>query len=553
MIKTLHLYIFRELFKTFVLTTVALTVLVTMGGGVANVFRSQGLDAIRVMKVFALLVPIAATLVMPVAALFAATITYGRASTDNEINACRAAGINVHWLLLSAIGLAVGVGVFSYYSWNYFIPGLTGRLADLGRQDVSSILLGNLKRNRGFRYGNYALYADRAAEVPREQLPAGAPPDNQYLLLQSVAFLEFDDRQPVRCGTTEHALIEFDMSGVSPRVRISLTGVHTFDTVRRQYMELDQQYMGPYDIPIPLARKTRFADLPTLQRYATEPHSIPELDDRAWGVRVRLQRIYTYLDALRHFDPEQGGDGRWTLRGPHIELEVRAGRFAPAEDDLQPSLQDVRVTERLLDDEGKIKSQRVLTAPSGVIRVVETLDRTKPVVQVELSNGVEIRQVPAPAGEAPVKRPTERLANIPIPEAVQQELAALTQADLYNPAVKVPGPPKLQEVRRKLFDEKERLLCDVICNIQFRSSYAVSALPVIVLGAVLGVILRGGQVLTAFGISCIPSLISIVASILGRNLADHPRTHEIGILVMWCANGGLSLALVAITARFMRR
>src|SRR5262245_23577439 len=40
--RTLHGYFFRELLKTFGMTALALTLLVVMGGGVANIFKTQG-------------------------------------------------------------------------------------------------------------------------------------------------------------------------------------------------------------------------------------------------------------------------------------------------------------------------------------------------------------------------------------------------------------------------------------------------------------------------------------------------------------------------------
>src|SRR5262245_11274604 len=123
--RTLHLYLARELLKTFALTAIALTLLLVMGGGVANIFKGEGLGAEELIKVFAFLTPVAVTLILPVAALFSAAITYGRAAADNEITACRAAGINIHRLLLSAALLGLFVTITTYWAWNYLIPGLS--------------------------------------------------------------------------------------------------------------------------------------------------------------------------------------------------------------------------------------------------------------------------------------------------------------------------------------------------------------------------------------------------------------------------------------------
>jgi hypothetical protein len=48
---TLHLYFARELLKTFLMTSVALTLLIVMGGGVANIFRGEGIGAEEMARV----------------------------------------------------------------------------------------------------------------------------------------------------------------------------------------------------------------------------------------------------------------------------------------------------------------------------------------------------------------------------------------------------------------------------------------------------------------------------------------------------------------------
>ncbi|MCK6456668.1 MAG: LptF/LptG family permease [Phycisphaerae bacterium] len=545
--RTLFRYFLRELLKAFLLTTIALTLLVTMGGGVANVFRNQGVDAVRVAKIFALLVPIAVTLVLPVAALFSATLTYGRFSADNEINACRAAGINVHALLVPAAALSLAVTAFTFYSWNYMIPGLTARVYEYGRQDIASVILSNLRRNRGVMFRNYVLYADEAGELDPDQLPPEAPPGRSYIVLRSVAFLEMADTTPIRCGTTERAVVELDLSGRTPETRIDLQAVHSYDIARGQYLELTHQLMGPFTIPLPLDKKLRFETLPVLQRYAEAPEEIPEMNDRIHGIRARLMQVFTYQEAIKAFDPEQGGRGVLTLVSADGTIEIRAEQFTASEEDQQPYLRNVVVLDR------SSAGTRELRAPNATLRLVESLDRDQPRVQVELTGGVEIRPVPSRPNDRVVKRPTERLRYVPMQESARTRLRELTFAQILNPEVLIPLPAKVAKAREKLMDVRESLRCEVRSVIHFRASYALSTVPVIVLGAVLGVVLRGGQVLTAFGISCIPSLVVVVGTILGRNLADHPVTHEAGVVAMWAADLVLAAGTAAVMWKFMRR
>ncbi|MGE0482274.1 MAG: LptF/LptG family permease, partial [Phycisphaerae bacterium] len=119
---TLHAYILRELLKTFGLTILALTGVFTLGGGLYNVMRFEGVSSADLIRFLPILLPIAVTLTMPIAALFSVTMTYGRLAADHEFVACRAAGINVHRMFLAALLLGVFVGAFALLFGNYVIP-----------------------------------------------------------------------------------------------------------------------------------------------------------------------------------------------------------------------------------------------------------------------------------------------------------------------------------------------------------------------------------------------------------------------------------------------
>ena len=87
---TLQRYIFREMGKTFVLTAIAMTAVLGLGGGVLNMIKLGEVTTAQLFRLMMLILPVAAALTLPVAALFSAASTYGRMSSDNEFVACRA-------------------------------------------------------------------------------------------------------------------------------------------------------------------------------------------------------------------------------------------------------------------------------------------------------------------------------------------------------------------------------------------------------------------------------------------------------------------------------
>ena len=66
MIKTLQWYIFREMSKTFVLSTIGLTLVFALGGGVFNMIRIEGVSATQLARLLLFVLPVATTLTLPV-------------------------------------------------------------------------------------------------------------------------------------------------------------------------------------------------------------------------------------------------------------------------------------------------------------------------------------------------------------------------------------------------------------------------------------------------------------------------------------------------------
>ena len=62
-------------------------------------------------------------------------------------------------------------------------------------------------------------------------------------------------------------------------------------------------------------------------------------------------------------------------------------------------------------------------------------------------------------------------------------------------------PPDQAKQLSKITERALQMVGEVTGEIHFRASYAVSVIAMILVGATLGVIVRGGQVLTAFGIN----------------------------------------------------
>jgi hypothetical protein len=73
------------------------------------------------------------------------------------------------------------------------------------------------------------------------------------------------------------------------------------------------------------------------------------------------------------------------------------------------------------------------------------------------------------------------------------------------------------------------------------------------IGIGLGIILRGGHLLGAFGASCVPAAMLIVCIMAGRNLAKNLGSQTIsGTLLMWVGLVFLSLFGLGIYRKLLR-
>src|SRR5437588_12320565 len=90
--RTLFWYLFKDLMRIFFMASGALAGIMSFGG-LLRPLTHQGLDAGQVGKVLSYFMPAMTAYSLPVAALFATTVVYGRLSAANELTACRAGGL----------------------------------------------------------------------------------------------------------------------------------------------------------------------------------------------------------------------------------------------------------------------------------------------------------------------------------------------------------------------------------------------------------------------------------------------------------------------------
>jgi hypothetical protein len=106
---------------------------------------------------------------------------------------------------------------------------------------------------------------------------------------------------------------------------------------------------------------------------------------------------------------------------------------------------------------------------------------------------------------------------------------------------------RLQRKIRKTFAE-------IKAEIHSRLVFGTGCVPMILIGIGLGILKRGGHLLSAFGASCVPAAVLIVCIMSGKQMTENLNAQTVsGVALMWTGLGFLSLLVVVIYSQLLRR
>lgn len=548
---TLHAYVLRELLKTFGLALAGLTILFTMGGGIFNVMHSEGVTTADLMRFLPLLIPIIITLTMPLAALFAATMVYGRLTADNELLACRAAGINVHRLFLSVILLSLFVAAFTLVFGNFVIPDSMQRIERFARANLRDIAAQKLIQQGFIRVarfrGEFFLTAEHVeTRFAREDLEArGFDPELAYMSLRAPTFLQLaENGEIIRFATAAWGMCAFDTRSTPITVTLHLNDAREYQPPKR-IVSIQSQKIGPIQVPLPFKLRTSWADLRSLIAWRAAPWKADKLRLKVneFLVHVAIQRFYKST-------VEQISSGRTVVlgdeRGRRYEISAdraeqdakRGGRarltdarvrmFRP--DEPKPTLYfagRVELIARPLGPGEDSESDKILIE----IRLLRTADQ----------HVYEDNPRSADYG-TPYSKGTMSIDGVSFPDGIFRGLQDVTPANVIDPCVPLALPEALEARRAGLQASAEKLRRKVAATIHFRLGLSASVLVTLLMGAVLGVIFRGAAPLSAFGLAFVPVVIVVIFMVMGRQLGENPGSQTAGAIVTW---GGLLALLLA--------
>jgi hypothetical protein len=132
----------------------------------------------------------------------------------------------------------------------------------------------------------------------------------------------------------------------------------------------------------------------------------------------------------------------------------------------------------------------------------------------------------------------------PLLRLLTADLAA--QLDRAPSAILIAG-------QEELLDEIHDTVADIKAEINSRLVFGIGCVPMILIGIGLGILQKGGHLLSAFGASCLPAAVLIISIVSGKHLTQNAGAESSsGIFIMWGGLAFLILLAVVIYRKLQR-
>jgi len=545
LIRTLHRYIGSQLAKVSGLALLAFTLMMTVFA-IIEPLRKYGLGADKALGLIGFTLPMMMSLTFPIAALFAATIVYGRFGQDNEMLACRASGISTLSVLTPALALGAVVTIISLMLNSFITPQIARSVETAIKANVRSYAYQMLRSHSGVRWRGkgWIVHADRIDEEKDriEGLVVTRP------LNRSKG--NGDGGDEVQLVAAPKGLVNFTEEGGETWLTFFLVDAAVASTEEGQYSVVESTVQPPFPIKVPsfVEEDPSWYSWPKLIRTLRNPTESSEVRGILSSIRTRLcyemlakeivstvSRGGTYMDLADY----SGGTAYY----------IRAGEAKMAGQGTV-QLRSGKQGESLIPVEIAVIRQgrpyQIITAEAGLVRAKPSEVSLNSFVTIELPEGAEVRNLDQ-NGDAIQYRQSWSMGQLPIPSHFLDSARSIPLDDICRRTEELTGD---QKTIRKITDLKDatirRLMNKVKTEMHMRAAYSLSCLFMVAMGAALGLLLRGGQVISAFAISVVPASLVIVMMMMGKQMAKNPHVSiSWGLAMIWM---GVLLLLAADAA-----
>jgi lipopolysaccharide export LptBFGC system permease protein LptF len=544
MLFTLHRYIFRELFRVFLLAVVALTLILSLGS-ILQPVQEYGVGPGQVLHLMGYFLPITLTFVLPMAALFAGALVYGRFASDSELDACRASGISLLRLVYPGLALAIIVAAANLMLSFYVMPVFIHQAEKSLKTDAKKILFRNIQRRRYYELPpdyRYLIYADQA--------------DLETDTLSGVVVTEMKDSQIKNIFTAEVAQVKFN-----PHERFNEVQILAY---KSNQMGAESEAGAEWgsltaEFGSLLADEIKFKTIDEMKQIKAD---LMNFDPIARLARETYTQLITELlvqdirasmaGTAEHGAASAEGNGErrgfYELLGEPNSVKFFAGRCSATNEEIElTDANEVVVVEYRTGDK---QPTRTLRCEKAILNLEG--DKVAPTLTMDIYNAKEA------GSEELIMRHIIRGLLLPraVDEAASEfktESGSLRVEKLASGLSRLPvtrSSKDLRNLQSRLRSEIEYSLVRIRAEMHTRLVFGAGCIPMILIGIGLGIMKKGGHMLSAFGASCVPAALLIVCIISGENLIKSHGLQSIpGVALMW---GGLLFLLILTVVIYHR-
>ncbi|MCJ7544603.1 MAG: LptF/LptG family permease [Phycisphaerae bacterium] len=538
MIRTLSLFLSRELWKAAGLSLVAFTLVMTVFA-IIEPMHKEGLAAGQLASLLGYTLPVMLSLTMPVAALFATTIVYGRFSQDNELTACRASGISTLRLLKPAMVLGGVVTLASLFLSNYVTPHMIG----LGERSVRANIVGIVRQKfRAQSYIDYSGYYVHADQV--EQY-------TDTLQLRGVVAADAHRRSDQRFLTASTAVVSFSMDQGQVWATVTLISPTVSRSNSRDIVEQASMPLPPMAMPEgPIREDVSWYNWDDLAATLGDPMRNIVISRELTKIKRRICHDRVAEDIVREITRGLPYE-KLTREGDVYSIRAGAAGKSGETVELTSAEGGRRPVEVLVMRGGRTVS--TITSEEGTIEMAWSAMEGTSQATIELRHGVVVG---APDGTLPAQRRAEwDIGQLNLPAEIRQETDQISLEDIYTRAAELTSNADILRDTTGLSEQMvRRLLNRIKAEMHSRIAYGVSCFLMVTLGAALGLMFRGGQLISAFALSVVPAAVVIVMMLMGKQLVRAPAVPTIfGLAAIWSGIIALIAADAAVLTHLSRK
>lgn len=543
MVFTIHRYIFRELIRVFVMATVALTFMLSLGSMLKPI-QEFGVSPQQAIHLLGYFLPITMTVVLPMSALFSTALIYGRFASDNELSACKASGISLMTLVYPGLCLAVVVAITNLILSFYVVPAFVMRAEKSVQGNAKQIVFRNIQRKGyyempGKKSGKrFMIFADRA--IPDKNrldgvvvLEAkGRDIKRQIFAKAAVVLIETDsDYTEVTINASDTYQLD---KNDDPQYAESLSVMHRFPPIlsddikfqkinRLKEIRADMSIFGPVREKVLQARAQLATEL--LAEDISKKLARPETGFYQLVSQDKILRIYSKSCTAETENT--------IVFEPPVEL-LEYDRLSHLLSMTWNSDDPAKLS--LISEQPDSKLGLVLTNVSWEMN--NNVKSTAPALRkvfpaIVLPSEISKKLTPGPNNQLGYKTLIDTISSIDNPNTEKPILAGAPSKTLVN--LKNAADYQIWVTSKKILSE-----------VHTRLVFGIGSITLVMFAVALGIIFKGGHLLSAFGASAVPAAALVVFIMSGKELTktrNAAMPESTGIIVMW--SGLIALSVIA--------